>query len=415
MKRRTLRFLAAGAVFLLLLAGMTARLTRVLSDKFAYKYHGEFYEREEQYDVLLFGSSHMMNSLLPLEMFEERGIRAFNLGMTNESLAASYWRLRDALNRCTPQVVVVEASMVTFGRKVDTADPNAMALLHNSLDSMPLGAVKVQAVTDLFGAGDLENIFQYLVPLAVCHNRWYALTEDDFHPWQQADRGALPIRNLYMPESEPLLHSDGQAEPPAVGREYLTRILTLCEQRGVPVVLLNVPYFTQEHDLQVFNALPELTAGYKNVRCINLFQTDFADWRGDFSDAAGHLNTAAAARLSRWLANDLAEFYQLPDHRGEDGAQRWEQDMGISTLQHWNKLLGAADLNTALMLADHTRLACRVRLGEEALQNEQTALLAGRLPDRGEPPPGSPDLPEEGCALLVWRTDSDEPAVLLQY
>ena len=43
MKRRTLRFLAAGAVFLLLLAGMTARLTRVLSDKFAYKYHGEFY------------------------------------------------------------------------------------------------------------------------------------------------------------------------------------------------------------------------------------------------------------------------------------------------------------------------------------------------------------------------------------
>ena len=102
MKQRTLRFLAAGAVFLVLLAGLTARLTWVLSDKFAYNYHGEFYERDEQYDVLMFGSSHMMNSLLPLEMFGERGIRAFNLGMTNESLATSYWRLRDALDRRTP-------------------------------------------------------------------------------------------------------------------------------------------------------------------------------------------------------------------------------------------------------------------------------------------------------------------------
>lgn len=415
MKQRTLRFLAAGAVFLVLLAGLTARLTWVLSDKFAYKYHGEFYERDEQYDVLLFGSSHMMNSLLPLEMFGERGIRAFNLGMTNESLATSYWRLRDALDRRTPEVVVVEASMVTYGMKVDPADPNALALLHNSLDSMPLGAVKVQAVADLFGAADLEHIFEYLVPLAVCHDRWYALTEEDFHPWQQADRGAMPIRSLYTPESEPLLHSDGQAEPPAVGREYLTRILTLCEQRGIPVVLLNVPYFTTEQDLQIFNALPELTAGFENVRCINLFGTDFADWRTDFSDAAGHLNAAAAGRLSRWLANELADFYDLPDHRGEESAQRWEQDRGISTRQQWNKLLGAADLNTALMLVDHSGLACRVRLREEALQNEQTALLAARLPDRGEPPPGSPALPEEGSALLVWQTGSDEPAVLLEF
>ena len=228
MKRTTLRFLALGAVFLLLLAGIAARLSQVLNDKFSYKYHGEFYELDEEYDVLLFGSSHMMDSVLPLEMFGARGIKAFNLGMTNESLAASYWRLRDALDRRTPRVVVLEATMVTNTEKINTGYEEAMAFLHNSLDSMPLCATKVQAVADLFGVQDLDNLFQYLVPLAAYHNRWSTLTEDDFHPWQQADRGALPIRVLYTPDSEPLLHSEGQQPLPALGEDYLTRILTLC-------------------------------------------------------------------------------------------------------------------------------------------------------------------------------------------
>lgn len=416
MKRTTLRFLALGAVFLVLLALLMGRVSFVLNDKFSYKYDSEYYQDPGAYDVLFLGSSHIMNSIYPLEMFRSQGITAYNLGMTNESLAASYWRLKEALEHHTPRLVVMDSTRVTFNMTVDTADPKALAFLHNSLDSMPLGVTKVQALADLFGWQDVENIANYLFPLAAYHSRWSSLTEDDFHPWLQADRGALPIRNLYLLDSPlPEVPADSKAPLPPVGADYLDRILTLCQEREVPLVLLTVPYCTDETSRQMLHSVPDAAAGYDNVRCIDLFDSRAFDWRTDFSDAAGHLNTASAARLSRWLAGALAEDYALPDHRGEPSAAQWEENYRISTGQHLNKLLSCGDLNTALMLADHSGLSCQLRLTDATLDNAQTALLAARLTESASPPEGSPALPEEGCALLVWCTDSTEPAQLLQF
>lgn len=416
MKRTTLRFLALGIVFLVLLALLLGRVSFVLNDKFSYKYDGEYYQSAEEYDVLFLGSSHIMNSIYPLEMFQAQGITAYNLGMTNESLATSYWRLREALEHHTPRVVVMDSTLVSYNMAVDPSDPRALAFLHNSLDVMPLGLTKVQALADLFGWRDVENIANYLFPLAAYHSRWSSLTEDDFHPWLQADRGALPIRSLYQldgPLAEVPVSS--KAPLPPVGADYLNRILTLCQERDLPLVLLAVPYCADETSRQILHSLPDAAAGYDNVRCINLFDEGDFDWRTDFSDAVGHLNTASAARLSRRLAGELAESYALPDHRGEPAAAKWEEDYRISTGQHLNKLLSCGDLNTALMLADHSGLSCQVRLTGAALEHEQTALLAARLTESPAPPDGSPALPEDGCALLVWPADSSEPAQLLQF
>lgn len=418
MKNKTLRFFAAAAAFLLLFALLFGWASRLLNDKMSVKYDGEFYQGGEEYEVLLFGSSHMMNSVYPLELYRQTGIYSYNLGMTNEGLCPTYWRIRQALETHTPQVIVVEVSGVAYGLKTDVTDPSAQACLHNSLDSMPLGLTKVQAVVDLFGWRDLDSIFNFLFPLALYHDRWHALSEDDFAPWLLADKGALPIRSLFTPDA-PLSEVDPDWVEPGgeAGVTYLLRIVELCRQKDIQLVLLNVPYLTSDRDRAVFNGIPALLEGKDGVRYYNLFQSDLLDVRIDLSDAVGHLNTAGAARLTAWLGEELRQNYDLPDHRGEAGSERWEQEYGISTAQHLNKLTGAGDLNTALMLLDHAGLGYRLQLTQAARGQEQTALLLARLggEEAGSVPPGSPELPGEGCALLVWQEGKDEPAQLLTF
>ena len=75
-------------IMAVLLALLMGRVSFVLNDKFSYKYDSEYYQDPGEYDVLFLGSSHIMNSIYPLEMFRSQGITAYNLGMTNESLAA---------------------------------------------------------------------------------------------------------------------------------------------------------------------------------------------------------------------------------------------------------------------------------------------------------------------------------------
>ena len=195
------RFALAAACFALGFCVLFGALSRLLNDKMSLKYTATFYSDvaadRSAYDLLFFGSSHIFNGLLPLTLYEQTGIFSYNLGMTNEYPAVTYWRLRDALNRSDPQVVVIDVYRALAAEKMPKTE-NDLGLLHNSLDGMPLSLLKARAVADILDAAplDFDGVFNYLFPLAQFHSRYDSLTEDDFHPYRLESRGAMPLRAL---------------------------------------------------------------------------------------------------------------------------------------------------------------------------------------------------------------------------
>ena len=226
------RFALAAACFSLGFCVLFGALSRLLNDKMSLKYTATFYSDvaadRSAYDLLFFGSSHIFNGLLPLTLYEQTGIFSYNLGMTNEYPAVTYWRLRDALNRSDPQVVVIDVYRALAAEKMPKTE-NDLGLLHNSLDGMPLSPLKARAVADILDATplDFDGVFNYLFPLAQFHSRYDSLTEDDFHPYRLESRGAMPLRALTS--GAPLPQTEEQAPlGSTVGEEYLRRMLSLC-------------------------------------------------------------------------------------------------------------------------------------------------------------------------------------------
>ena len=61
-------------------------------DKFA-----QFYEAEENIDVLFLGSSHVLNGIFPMELWNEYGIVSYNMAGHGNRMILKYWILMNAL------------------------------------------------------------------------------------------------------------------------------------------------------------------------------------------------------------------------------------------------------------------------------------------------------------------------------
>ena len=63
-------------------------LTRALAMTEGPEKNGSFLKEDRDYDVLLFGSSHMVNGIYPMELWKDYGITAYNLSGHGAGLAA---------------------------------------------------------------------------------------------------------------------------------------------------------------------------------------------------------------------------------------------------------------------------------------------------------------------------------------
>ena len=393
------RFFVQAVCFLLGFFVLFAALSRLLNDKMGLKYDGEFFSGGQQYQVLFFGSSHMFNGVLPLQLYRDYGIAGYNLGMTNEYPSTTYWRMQDALNRQTPDLVVVDVYRALAGDKIGQTDSD-LAFLHNSMDSMPLSLTKVQALADILDAKpwDMDQLFNFLFPLAQFHSRYNALTEDDYHPYLMETKGAMPLRVHHAGSVLPLDQVPAGRTAPldsAVGEAYLRRMVELCAGKEIPILLLVLPYQAPAGELARLNSIAALADEYPNAGYLNLLYADVVDPATDFADAEGHLNSAGAAKVTEFLGRWICDRYSLADCRQDPAFDGWQQNLLAVQRQQVNSLAGA-DRVTALMLLVGQDLPFTVQLSAAALEDPATLSLLETL-----------GVPEETLAAggtLCWQS-----------
>ena len=116
MKRKFL-LLTKTVAFLLILLFCFMAVALVVERKSSY-IKNEMYIQEaekEHVDVFFLGSSHVINGINPVQLYDEQGITAYNLGGYGSVLLSSYWQFRLALERRIPDLVVIDAYKALSG------------------------------------------------------------------------------------------------------------------------------------------------------------------------------------------------------------------------------------------------------------------------------------------------------------
>ncbi|MBQ6416633.1 MAG: hypothetical protein IJJ65_10345 [Butyrivibrio sp.] len=302
-----------------------------------YKYTDFFNEaKKDNIDVLFMGSSHVINAINPVFLFEEYGITSYNMGGHGAMLQATYWELEEALQYCTPKWVVVDTYMLEKDIKYldnreefdDDEEVNtSVEQLHLNMDAWPLNDLKRAAIDDLIQSKSVKNEFLY--EFIIYHNRWKYLNEDDFKTITgTAERNHLFGAEMrYDVELEPEQHPDVTEEDllteDTVGTEYLEKILELCQDRGISVVTTFYPFAAGVKDKAAAIRAGQIAEMY-DVPYINMLDEDVIDLYTDLNDRS-HLNVVGAKKVSDYMGQWLSETGDLVDHRGDERYAYWQK------------------------------------------------------------------------------------------
>ncbi len=416
--KRLLSCIIVCALIIAVLSGATEIAERKSS---AFKY-APFFEHAKDIDVLFLGSSHMLNAVYPMELWNRYGITSYNFGGHSCEIAVSYWNLMNALDYCTPKTVVVDCLFLSNQRKAS----DNFSYQHLSLDAFPLSLTKMRAVFDLVNDPNDDKVTEepeegeeivYEKPTktgllwnySVYHSRWTEITEEDFAGESTHEYGAEARVRVAQPDK--LIENKGKKlEEETTGMEYLRKIIEECQKRNIDVLLTYLPYpISKTTSWKEVNTAQDIADEY-GVDYINFPEEDIVDLNVDCYDEDSHMNVSGALKITNYFGNYLTENHGLTDHREDPEYAYWDKDFAVYKSEKDERLTTAKDLNTFLMLLNDEDYGFILNTGDPRIFEDETtmSLLRNKGVNVAEIGPGTKCIIAYGNDTRVINSEVEE-------
>lgn len=317
--KKVLLKIVKGIVFVLIFVLLLTLFSGLLIRKDEYTRYREFYSEKDDFDVLFFGSSRMLDAMQPMELWKDYGIKSYNLAQHGETLKRNYWSVENALKYNKPEVIVVDVSLFAGDviiNKESTGEERAY--LHNTLDHMPLSITKIKAINDFV---EFSERGEYFLPFAMYHNRWSMLTKKDFSMAQAPMKGSEFRTNIQPQQYEPW-PTEEKAEIFLPEGLYVDKLIDLCREKDIEPIFICLPVPGAEY-YETINSF-ERYFDEKEVRFINYWrEEDLFDYQTDFSDDS-HLNKSGALKVTAAMGEYLNENFVF-DHSNNVTDEDWNR------------------------------------------------------------------------------------------
>lgn len=287
--------------------------------------YGRFFSEEREYDVLFFGTSHIMDAALPPVLWESAGLSSYNLGNPAETMEATEWTLRLSLDRHTPRAAVIDVAYLDRDQKTD----GIPSLSHLFYDAVPLSLKKVQACLSLFPDGQWAA---FLFPLIAYHTRWESRLTGEEAPMTDC-RPHLFGAEIRPGRVQPAAFARTEDMDPSdtAGKAALRRMIAFCRERDVLPVLTAIPYPAEPQRQKMMNSA-RLLAEEMNVPFFNLFDQSAVDFETDCYDPGSHLNPDGAVKVTRALGEALSSLLSPRPHSAGEEAD-WAEAVSLFRAQ----------------------------------------------------------------------------------
>ncbi|WP_022768246.1 hypothetical protein [Butyrivibrio sp. NC2007] len=269
---------------------------------------------KDRVDVLCVGSSHVFSGINPKQMFDDKGIAAYDLAIGSQAPWQSYYYIREACRFQKPKLIVFDTYMVGASNADSYQDYQTV----NNLLDCPLSLNKISAV--LASKADSKlNILLRFPYIYDKYENFYRLTTDKFYGIKDYNFGYSrnDIIEVYndvedVSEVSEVLPIDPKNE------KYLRLIIEFCQKNGIDIVLTHTPWpcITRETQMR-FNRVAEIADEYhiqfldgcKHSKEIGM------DYTTDSCGDGGHLNYSGVTKYTSWLEENLDSRYYFQDRR----------------------------------------------------------------------------------------------------
>jgi hypothetical protein len=233
------------AVFLIIAAVLVLAATAVLKPKRlenpydnTRKERGFYMEERDSLDLIFVGSSELFSTVNPSVLEKEQGYRSYVFAGNEQPFSISYYYIMEALKYQKPQAIVLEVSYCNWGKQPREA------VVRLNFDDMRWGKAKILGIMNNVPRQEWEY---YFLEISKYHSRWDSLTQEDWKWWESyysrnpaggwsAFDGGEESGEDYgeqIPQERKVL------DPAAMA--WLEKIVELCEENGVQLILFKTP------------------------------------------------------------------------------------------------------------------------------------------------------------------------------
>lgn len=220
-----------------MIVGLVAAMTYVTKNKEPYRQYSPYFTEQENFDVLYFGTSHTMCSVLPMEQWREYGITSYNLGISANRMPETYWTIVNALDYSTPKLIVLDCFYMNNPDKTFS-----IGQVHLFLDAFPLTLNKLRAIYSLSRDNSYiskENEAGLLFKFLAYRQNWSTLDESSFDMTPSTEKGARMLTYVSAPETSEKTDKLPEQESSQAGWGNIFRI-TMIYPTGAEIPLMPI-------------------------------------------------------------------------------------------------------------------------------------------------------------------------------
>ena len=279
-------------------------------------------EAQTNKDILFVGNSHVMDGVIPMDLWRDFGYTSYILCAEYNDMERYPAMLELALQYCSPSLVVIDVD--NYWQK---SEPEEVLMgYHEFADAFPLTKAKIQTTCELFE--DEETRREIIFPFWLYHSRWNDLSKNDLKKSETSFylKGYEFTTDTSMVEIPQIIGSqEGELFQDAYGLEALKKVIQLCREQGIEVLLTPVPYIADVQEQKYLQGLHEF-AREQQVGYVNLIEKEaLVDESCDYREG-GHLNLSGAQKVTAFLGGYIKDNYQVPVRPEEEKYRKnWEE------------------------------------------------------------------------------------------
>lgn len=299
-----------------------------------------FYELpKNSCDVMFFGTSHVFEGINPAVLWREHGIPAFALAGSSQPLWSTYYYMKEALKYQDPEVIVMDIDSTYYKDEYQVEDELGTAysrIVKNTI-GLRLSLDKWEAVKV---SSPPEYWLELMLGFPTYHTRYSELGTQDFSGYwanyPEHWKGYCEhTGHQYFSATDVSKATDRKPMSPKA-EEWFYKILELCEEEDVELVLVSIPYCCTNIEQYVYNTVEDIAKeeGIPLINCNTNRSLVGIDYGTDMGDDQ-HLNYKGSTKMTHFIGQYLTENYDLADRRGTSSIyDSWVENEAFDAEQH---------------------------------------------------------------------------------
>ena len=310
---KTVKRIIAVTVFLTVFFVLFSLCDRTLSRKetegwwnVTAKIDGFYNSPKNEYDVIFFGSSNTYCSFNPLVIWDKTGVKSYVFATQQQPMWATYYYMKDAFKRQSPDLAVLDILMLSKNDEYYDDGVN-----YTFCDNMPFSIDKVRLAYASAPKGErLGLVFRFFK----YHTRWSELEKEDFE-YRKGNMSDYS-KGFYVLTSKTgkAVHTELEDVTDTLpitekNREYLEKIIELCRDKDVRLIMVKAPSNSTEEEKMYYNEVEKIAKenGVEFVDYNMCYDEIGLNMKEDFFDER-HLNIFGAEKFTDYFVRTCAYF-----------------------------------------------------------------------------------------------------------